>query len=532
MKKLFKRNGTLYSMITGNYILFAVIVVLLALLSMTILNRGIDNIFDTYGTGGIIAQNKILSSENYDRLVVSRLLGKEGYIEVLDKDANIIYSSNPQKSNQYSVDELEYIPDVFGDTYYSIDAILKDNVLTGYVIHRYENVGDSENEFIDLTGVIILDKDRNIIYSDVDAEESGITEKEVEYLYGYNDDGYTYIQKYDFVTNNGEERILLIHSTVENGSEALAYRRLFIFAVTVFIVLLIILIIIFVLRMSFVVRRPLNMLVKAMTSYSTPSEKTTLSYSGPRELEQIISTFNDMSERLNDSEKKRIQTENEKQKMLADISHDLKTPITVIQGYAKAVAEGLVPQDEEKRYLDTICAKAENLSELINKFYEYSKLEHPEFNLVREKADLCEYFREYLAAKYEELDLQGFDMDIDIPDQIIEYSFDRFQLKRVFENIISNSVKANPQGTTIYAAMKQEDDKIKIYLGDNGVGIPDNIRDDIFNPFIVGNESRTSGQGTGLGLAIARLIVESHGGDIRLADDKNGRYKTLFEIVL
>ena len=274
------------------------------------------------------------------------------------------------------------------------------------------------------------------------------------------------------------------------------------------------------------------MLEKAMTSYSTPSEKTTLSYSGPKELEQIISTFNDMSERLNDSEKKRIQTENEKQKMLADISHDLKTPITVIQGYAKAVSEGLVPQDEEKRYLDTICAKAENLSELINKFYEYSKLEHPEFNLVREKADLCEYFREYLAAKYEELDLQGFDMDIDIPDQIIEYSFDRFQLKRVFENIISNSVKVNPQGTTIYAAMKQEDGKIKIYLGDNGVGIPDNIRDDIFNPFIVGNESRTSGQGTGLGLAIARLIVESHGGDIRLADDKNGRYKTLFEIVL
>ena len=126
----------------------------------------------------------------------------------------------------------------------------------------------------------------------------------------------------------------------------------------------------------------------------------------------------------------------------------------------------------------------------------------------------------------------GFNIEPDIPDERIMYSFDKMQLKRVFENIISNSIKANKEGTTIIASMKKAGDKIIIRLGDDGVGIPKNLREDVFKPFVVGNESRTSGQGTGLELSIAYLVVKAHGGTIRLLDEAEAEGKTIFEIVL
>ena len=222
----------------------------------------------------------------------------------------------------------------------------------------------------------------------------------------------------------------------------------------------------------------------------------------------------------------------EKQKMLADISHDLKTPITVIRGYAKAVSDGLTDPETEKQYLNTIFIKTENLTEMINTFYEYSKLEHPEFRLVKEKQDLAEFVREYLADKYDEIELMGFELEVEIPEEIVEYSFDGVQLRRVFDNIISNAFKHNPSGTTIYVTFWQTERSIRMEIGDNGVGIPEEIRENLFEPFTVGDDSRNNKQGSGLGLAVARKIVELHGGALFLEKAENPAISTLFVIKL
>ena len=213
--------------------------------------------------------------------------------------------------------------------------------------------------------------------------------------------------------------------------------------------------------------------------------------------------------------------------MLADISHDIKTPVTVIDGYAQALESGLVPEKDVTKYLREIKKKSEILSELVNSFYEYSRLDHPGFKLDKEKSDLAEYFRAYLAEKYEELELNGFDVDIDIPEKIIKADFDAFQLKRVFENIINNAVKHNNSGCTIMASMTVEGKDFTLTLGDNGSGIPAELRDKIFDPFVVGEEARVSGRGTGLGLSIAQKIVEAHGWKIKLLPETNG---TMFAI--
>ena len=251
-----------------------------------------------------------------------------------------------------------------------------------------------------------------------------------------------------------------------------------------------------------------------------------------KEFDSICTSYNSMVTKLQNSEEKRSKLEGQRRQLTADISHDLKTPITVIQGYAKALHDGVADEDAEQKYLDAIYTKTEMVAELINTFHEYSKLDHPQFDFTMTEGDLCEYFREYLAMKYEELDLAGFELEADLPEEAVQFVFDHTQLKRVFENLITNSFRHNPEGTVIYADMIADDKAVIIHMGDDGKGIPTEIRDTIFEPFVVGSKSRTASKGSGLGLAISKRIVEAHGGTISLKDDPTGKYSTYYEIVL
>jgi signal transduction histidine kinase len=220
--------------------------------------------------------------------------------------------------------------------------------------------------------------------------------------------------------------------------------------------------------------------------------------------------------------------------MLADISHDLKTPITVIQGYSKAIVDGMVSEEHMDKYLNTIYQKSNRLADLINEFYQYSRLEHPEFQLTMEPGDLSEYVREYVAGKYEELEVAGYELDVDIPEQPIYMPFDHVELCRVFENIITNTIRHNAPPTTIFVGMEflREKHQVRIRLGDDGEGIPEEIREHIFEPFVVGDESRNSKHGTGLGLSVAKRVVTAHGGKIRLLPTTETSWSTMYEIIL
>ncbi len=223
-----------------------------------------------------------------------------------------------------------------------------------------------------------------------------------------------------------------------------------------------------------------------------------------------------------------------RQKMLADISHDLRTPITVIQGYSKAIVDGVVPEENIEKYLNTIYQKSNRLSELVHAFYDYSRLEHPEFQLSMEEGDLSEYLRGYVAGKYEELELAGYELDVDIPESTTLASFDHMELSRVFENIISNSVKHNKPPMTLYVSMEQlkEKHQARIRIGDDGDGIPEELREHLFDPFVVGDEARSAKHGSGLGLSVAKRITEAHGGSIRLLPPQETSRSVMYEILL
>lgn len=292
----------------------------------------------------------------------------------------------------------------------------------------------------------------------------------------------------------------------------------------------------FVFRMNQKVSKPLRLLDDAMEEMQSEDldKVSPIQYQGPQELRSICQSYNRMLNALKTSTLERKQLEKGRQRLIAGISHDLKTPITVIQGYSRAIVDGTIPEERWKRYADTIYRKSVLLTDLINTFHEYSRLEHPDFSFHKEWGDLVEYLREYLAAKYEELSLSHYGLEVNLPEERVDYYFDKVEFRRIFENLINNTVRYNPEGTNIYVSLtvSHVNHWIVMDVADDGIGIPEELRQNIFDAFVTGDASRQSGKGSGLGLAIVRRVVEGHGGTITLLPKGAVGHSTTYRIIL
>lgn len=219
---------------------------------------------------------------------------------------------------------------------------------------------------------------------------------------------------------------------------------------------------------------------------------------------------------LEDKNKELLLIEESKKKMLADISHDLKTPITTIQGYSKALYEGMVSTpDQEKKYLKYIYDKSIRVSTLIDDLFMFSKLDNPEFPTCKEERDICEFVRQVMVEYYDLIDEKGMNLLVDIPNTKIVYSFDQKLFYRVISNLLENALKYNPKHTKILVKVRKSTDQIEIEMADNGIEIPEEIANRLFEAFFRGDRNR-SDNGTGLGLSISKKIVELHNGKILL----------------
>lgn len=282
-----------------------------------------------------------------------------------------------------------------------------------------------------------------------------------------------------------------------------------------FIGLYLLLMVLFVLIISNQLSKPLRLLQDAIDNFHTGSV-THIEYDGPKEFKEMVDSFNELSKRLKESELENKRLTNEKNKMLADISHDLKTPLTVISGYATALHDGLIKPEQVNDYLRIIYQKSNRVADLINQFYEYSKLEHPEYSFELHKLNIAEFLRELLVDLIDELNVNGYEVEVNFPDDEVGIiKGNEMQLKRVFENLISNTVAHTAKGTLLSFDMGCTSEKVLIRYQDNGGGISPEVADRIFEPFVVDDPARTKA-GSGLGLSIAKKIVEYHGGTIVL----------------
>ncbi|MDO4617583.1 MAG: HAMP domain-containing sensor histidine kinase [Lachnospiraceae bacterium] len=208
--------------------------------------------------------------------------------------------------------------------------------------------------------------------------------------------------------------------------------------------------------------------------------------------------------------------------LFSDITHDIKTPITSIVGYSKAMTDGLVT-DPEKRddYLRTIYSKSLRISELINMLFEFVKLDSDGFRLHMEELDLAELVRENVIMLLEDYDDKNIDLDIDVPEETCMVQADRIQMSRVVTNLLTNSIRYISDGHQVQVLMevlqKGGHALYRVSVADDGLPIEEDFAKTIFDPFSRSDAARqTTSGGSGLGLSIAHKVAEMHGGELRL----------------
>ncbi len=161
--------------------------------------------------------------------------------------------------------------------------------------------------------------------------------------------------------------------------------------------------------------------------------------------------------------------------MLSDIAHDLRTPMTTVNGYAKALADGMVVEPEKQlEYLQAIQNKSARMNDLIHLLFEYVKLDSEGFSLDRKETDLSELLRENAALIYADFEDAGMEFEIDIPEEVVSVSVDPIQFSRVITNLLNNAMKHNESGTHIKIGMYRKNGYIYILVADSGRRIPEN----------------------------------------------------------
>lgn len=246
-----------------------------------------------------------------------------------------------------------------------------------------------------------------------------------------------------------------------------------------------------------------------------------------------------VSYKINELEKERIAREKEYEKqrnlLLSDITHDIKTPITTIAGFSRALADGAVPPQQQQEYQEAVYNKSMKVSELVSLLFEYIKLDSNGYVLNRAQVDFAELVRGCVAGVYTEMEEKKLEVEIDITDDVLNVNADRMQLERAINNLMTNTVKYCEAGTTVQIEAFCDKSDAVFRVSDNGIRIEKEDAVHLFEPFVRADKARQSGSGSGLGLSIAKKIVDMHGGRIMLIQYQNpDKYKMVktFEIRL
>jgi signal transduction histidine kinase len=245
------------------------------------------------------------------------------------------------------------------------------------------------------------------------------------------------------------------------------------------------------------------------------------------EIGSLSNTFDIMADKINQDYNDKMRFFKERQELLKNVSHDFRTPLTSILGYAVTLDEGMYEnEDEQKKYYKIIRKKSEYMTELFDEMMELSRLDSNTYVLKRKDFDMSELVRELIIEYLPQLEKDSFFIETDIPESVV-INGDRDRLSRAVRNIIDNVIKHGNAGRYIgFKIHGIKTNEIEISISDKGKGLGPEEIDRIFERFYHGSNQG----GMGLGLSIAKEIIEKHDGSIKAANSPEGG--ALFIIIL
>lgn len=265
--------------------------------------------------------------------------------------------------------------------------------------------------------------------------------------------------------------------------------------------------------------KPLRELQTAANNIANGNLDFTVEVKSTDEIGELCKDFEEMRKHLKENAEEKLQYDKDSKELISNISHDLKTPVTAVKGYAEGIMDGVADSPERmEKYIKTIYNKACDMERLIEELTFYSKIDTNRIPYNFAKIPIDKYFRdcvEELGMDLEQRNIELTYFNYMEKDEVI--IADPEQLRKVVNNIIGNSVKYMGVGKKgiINIRLKDEGDFVKVEIEDNGKGIAVKDLPYIFDRFYRTDSSRNSSQGgSGIGLSIVRKIVEDHGGRI------------------
>lgn len=266
--------------------------------------------------------------------------------------------------------------------------------------------------------------------------------------------------------------------------------------------------------------KPVQLLNRATGEIARGNLEHAIEYSSADEIGDLCQSFETMRQRLNEAEALKQRYELNRQELVANISHDLKTPLTSIRGYIQGIQDGVANTPEKLgKYTRTIYSNTLEMDRLIDDLFLFSRLDMKQLDFDLQKIDIEQYLLDCVEDKSLEMEQKGIQLSF-----VNEYTSglpviaDGQRLKRVINNILSNAVQhRNPaaEAPSVTIRLGESENEALIGISDSGTGIAAEVLPHIFERHYRGEASRSRpAGGSGLGLAIARQIVEAHGGRI------------------
>lgn len=268
--------------------------------------------------------------------------------------------------------------------------------------------------------------------------------------------------------------------------------------------------------------KPLASMVKATEEMAKGNFEQKAEVEGTEEIQRLAESFNTMSEQLSRLEESR-------REFVANVSHELRSPMTSIHGFIQGMLDGTIPVADHPKYLQIVSDETTRLTKLINELLQLSRIEQGKTSLRASCFDINELLRRVLVRRYNDIEQKQIEIEIEFEKERAFCVGDVDAIEQVAVNLLDNAIKFTPEKGRIWIGSKEKGDKNLMWVADDGQKILPGDLPHIFERFYKGDKSHTPGHGTGLGLSISQKIISDHGEDIWCESDSR---KTSFFFTL
>ena len=260
--------------------------------------------------------------------------------------------------------------------------------------------------------------------------------------------------------------------------------------------------------------RPMNNLIEAARRIESGDYSAQVPEWGSQDIRSVAHAFNSMSARLKSMDEQR-------RSFMADVTHELRTPLSVIRGQAEAISDGMYPADAE--HLAPILDATQTLDRMVEDLRTLVLTDAGNLVLHKEQTDLGTLVRDTVESFQAQAESAGISLTTEIADKIATVEVDPARIRQVIGNLLSNAIRHTSKGGSVKVSVGSSGDQVITTVADTGEGIPPDLLPHVFDRFVKGPNST----GSGLGLAIARDIVNLHSGHISATSGASGTTLTV-----